>query len=61
MISIIAGKTYTRADFEGAVIRVDRIEADGTVIGHTYVPGGTLSTACVTKVDLLRTRIVPQN
>lgn len=61
MTEIISGKIYQRTDFDGAVTRVDRITRDGDIIGHTYVPGGTLSTACVMSIGLFKTRIVPQD
>lgn len=60
MIEIVRGKTYQRTDIPGAVTRVDWISQDGTITGHTYVPGGTMSSACVTDVETLKSRIVLQ-
>jgi hypothetical protein len=61
MQDIVRGKTYRRIDIEGAVTRVDWIGKNGDLTGHTYVPGGTLSSACATTVESLRERIDPRD
>lgn len=61
MNEIVAGKTYQRTDIEGAVTKVHWVGNNGDVVGHTYVPGGTMSSACATMVDSLKTRIVEQD
>ena len=61
MTEIVAGKTYKRTDIEGAVTRVDYVTRAGDIIGHTYVPGGTMSSACAMSVETFKARIVPQD
>ena len=58
MTEIVRGKTYRRTDIPGAVTYVEWIGKDGTITGHTYVPGGTMSSACATDVESLKSRIV---
>jgi hypothetical protein len=61
MVEIVRGRTYQRTDIEGGVTRVDFITGKGGIIGHTYVPGGTLSSACAMSVDVFKTKIDPQS
>ena len=60
MNEIVAGKTYQRTDIEGAVTKVHWVGNNGDVVGHTYVPGGTMS-SLRNNGPSLKTRIVEQD